>query len=64
MEYMVTKSKEVIEAVGTFSKEQLLGSKRYSDQKDIINVLLTNEKDYSFEEVDQAIDKFMKGKVK
>ncbi len=47
-----------------FSKKQLLVSKRYVDQKDLINVLLADDKIYSFEEVDSLINKFMKGKVK
>lgn len=48
----------------SFSKKQLLVSKRYVDQKDLINVLLADDKIYSFEEVDSLINKFMKGKVK
>lgn len=60
---MVTKKEKekVIEA--TFTKEQLLESKRYKDRKDLINVLLKNEQTYSFKEVDDLIEKYMKGKV-
>lgn len=54
---------EVLENV-TFSKEQILSSKRYRDKKDLVNVLLKNEKSYSLDQVDDLIDKFMKGKVK
>jgi len=48
----------------TFSKNQILSSKKYRDRKDLINVLLKNDKSYSLDEVDDLIDKFMKGKVK
>lgn len=48
----------------TFSKEQLAACKRYRNQKDLVNVLLTDDRLYSFEEVDSLINKFMKGKVK
>ena len=47
-----------------FSKEQLLASKRYGGQKDLINALLADDKMYSFEEVDSMINKVMKGKVR
>lgn len=60
---MVTKKEKekVIEV--TFTKKQLLESKRYRDRKDLINVLLKNEQTYSFKEVDDLIEKYMKGKV-
>jgi len=54
---------EVLEKV-TFSKVQILSSKKYRDKKDLVNVLLNNEKSYSLDEVDDLIDQFMKGKVK
>jgi len=54
---------EVLEKV-TFIKVQILSSKKYRDKKDLINVLLNNEKSYSLDEVDDLIDQFMKGKVK
>lgn len=47
-----------------FTKEQILSSNKYSNRRDILEVLLENEKAYSFEEVDALIDKFMKGEVK
>ena len=48
----------------TFSKEQLVSSYKYRHQRDLINVLLADDRLYSFEEVDSLINKFMKGKVK
>jgi hypothetical protein len=47
-----------------FTKEQLLKSKKYTDRKDIVNVLLKDGQTYSFSEVDALIKKYMKGKVK
>ena len=48
----------------TFSKEQLVSSKKYRNQRDLVKVLLVDDRLYSFEEVDILINKFMKGKVK
>jgi len=48
---------------GTFTKEDFLKSKKYCNRKDIVNALLKNEQSYSFEEVDDLIEKYMKGKV-
>lgn len=47
-----------------YSKEQLLKSKRYSNRKDLLGVLLADENEYSFTEVDAEIEKFMKRGVK
>lgn len=47
-----------------YSKEQLLKSKKYSNRKDLLGVLLDDKKEYSFAEVDAEIDKFMKRGVK
>jgi len=48
----------------TFSKEQILSSKNFRDRKDLLNVLLKDDKEYSIKEVEQQIDGFMKRKVK
>lgn len=47
-----------VEAV--FTKEQILKSKKYRGQRDLINALLVNESSYTLSTVDQMIDKFMK----
>lgn len=46
-----------------FSKEQLLRSARYIKRRDLIGALLKDGVKYSHEEVDAAIEKYMKGKV-
>lgn len=48
----------------THSKEQLLKSQRYMKRRDLLGALLEDDKRYTIEEVDAAIDNFMKGKVK
>lgn len=48
----------------SFTKEQILSSKRYQDRRDAISVVLEDGKSYFLAEVDEMIEKFMKGKVK
>lgn len=47
-----------------FSKEQLLAAVRFQDRKDIVNALLSPDKQYTVEAVEQMIEKYMKGQVK
>lgn len=47
-----------------YSKEQLVGSKKYATKRDIISALLENGKSYTLDEVDALIKKYMKGKVR
>lgn len=47
-----------------FSKEQLLSSERFQGRKDILNALLSSDKQYTVETAEQEITKYMKGKVK
>lgn len=49
----------------TFNKNKILSAERYQHRVDLLGVLLTDGKQYSFDEVDVLLDKFMKkGKVK
>lgn len=52
------------EAVAAFTKDQLLASKRYANRQDILNALLVNGKEYTTEQVDALIEKYMKREVK
>ena len=54
--------KEKIE-VDKFSKEQLVKSSKYKHNRDLVSVLLDDNKKYSIDEVDILIEKYMKGKV-
>lgn len=47
-----------------FSKIQILESKKYFKRKDIINVILENDREYTLEEVDKLIENFMRKVVK
>lgn len=47
-----------------FSKEQLLAAERFQERKDIVNALLSPDKKYTVESVEQMIEKYMKGQVK
>lgn len=47
-----------------YSKEQLLSSKKYKSRRDLLSVLLLDNKKYSTATVDKLIEEFMKGKVK
>ncbi|WFD12210.1 hypothetical protein [Tepidibacter hydrothermalis] len=57
---------ETVESVEvmTFSKEKIISAKKYSNRKDILNELLEDGKEYSFDQVDTLMDDYMKGKVK
>lgn len=55
---------ETVAAELKFTKEQLLNSKKYSNNKDILVALLTDGKSYSHSEVTKLIEDFMKGAVK
>lgn len=46
-----------------YTKESIIGSEKYRNRADILNVLLEDDKTYNLDTVDKMIDKFMKGKV-
>lgn len=47
-----------------FSKEALLNSIRFRNERDLISALLTDSVEYTVEEVETKIMEYMKGKVK
>ena len=55
--------REVKYEKNTYSKDSILKSKKYKSKNDLLKALLKDDKNYSFEEVDAIINKFMKGKV-
>lgn len=63
MDKQIIEKSEIIKE-NIFTKNQLILSKKYSDRKDLLNVLLEDKKSYSIKEVDKLIDNFMKAKVK
>ncbi|EIS9421812.1 hypothetical protein L0865_003653 [Clostridioides difficile] len=44
-----------------FTKEQIVNSKKYVDRKDLLNAILEENELYSFSQVDDRINNFMKG---
>lgn len=50
-------------AVSKYSKEQIIESKKFKSRVDVLNVILDENKTYTIAEVENEINKFMKGKV-
>ncbi len=46
-----------------FTKQQIVNSKRFKDNVDLLNALLKDDKLYTLEEVNKTIEDFRKGKV-
>ncbi len=44
-----------------FTKEQIVNSKKYVNRKDLLNAILEENELYSFSQVDDRINNFMKG---
>lgn len=47
----------------SFTKDQILASKKYSNRRDILSVLLEDSRDYTTKQVEDCINQFMKRKV-
>ncbi len=58
------KEKSAAKIEKLFSKEQLLAAEHFKERKDIVNALLSPDKQYTVEAVEQMIKKYMKGQVK
>ena len=61
---MVKKQKEIADVVETqvsYTKAQIYKAKRYMNQKDIITIMLEEDKRYTFDQVDKLIEQFLKG---
>ena len=54
-------AKDKTPPAGAFDKTALLASEKYGGQRDLLSVLLSDGECYTFEQVDAAIEKFMKG---
>lgn len=63
---MSTKKKPAVSAVkeAKFTKEVLVNSKRFRNERDLVSALLKDDVEYTISEVDIMIQKYMKGKVK
>lgn len=47
-----------------FSKEQILASAKYHNNRDLVDAILDEKKKYTIENVDSLVEKYMKGEVK
>ena len=62
----VNKKEQTAEAVkaAVFSKEQLLAAERFRGRRDVVNALLTEGGQYTIADVEQLIEKYLKGRVR
>lgn len=60
---MATKTQKETKQENVFTKEQILTSKKYSNRRDALGVVLSDDGKYTFDKVDSLLEKFMKGKV-
>lgn len=63
---MSTKKKPAASAVmePKFTKESLVNSKRFRNERDLVSALLKDDEEYAICEVEEMIMNYMKGKVK
>lgn len=47
----------------SFTKEQILSSELYKSRRDLLSAVLEEGKEYSLEDINKAIEIFMKGRV-
>lgn len=45
----------------TYTKDQILKSKKYAHRRDLLGVLLSDKQEYKIAEIDKAIDNYMNG---
>ena len=60
----IDKKAETKAAVITYSKKQIVKSKKYENNVDLVNALLEDDKKYSLADIDRMINSFLKGAVK
>lgn len=47
-----------------FVKSQIIGSDKYKNRADLLNVLLEDDKEYTLSDVDKKLDEFLSKEVK
>ena len=60
---MADKKIEKTTAVPCFTKAQLTASDKYAGRKDLIGALPDDDTEYTVEQADELIEKYLKGKV-
>ena len=58
-----TKKRAVKNEKNGYTKEQLLASKRFRGRKDLAKAVLKENRNYTVEEADLLLKKYLKGKV-
>lgn len=48
----------------TYTKKQIVNSKMFAKNRDLLNVLLSEDEKYSKQEIDEKIENYKKGLVK
>ena len=61
---MNTKDSKPNDVKRMFTKEAILASEQFQNQRDIANAILSDDGTYTIDEVKQKIEKYMKGQVK
>lgn len=46
-----------------YTKESILNSNKYSERKDILSVILKEDEEYTSNDIDDILNKFMKGAI-
>ncbi len=57
-------TKEQLSSPNTFSKEQLTISKRFQENRDLLNALLVHDKRYTIQEAEQMIEQYKRKEVR
>ena len=60
----MTMKKNETKQENVFTKAQIIASKKYSNRRDVLNAILPEDFQGTFDKVDSLLKKFMKGKVK
>jgi len=55
---------EIVASEATFTKEQILHSKKYAHVTDRVNAVLKDDQTYTLDQVEDLIQEFMKVEVK
>ncbi len=58
----MSNKEKTAKAAPTFSKEQIVGFKRYAGRRDLLSVLLQEDRRYTTEQVEKLLADFMKTK--
>lgn len=54
---------EIVNNDNVYTKEQILKSKKYKNRADLLKAILKDSKQYTLDQVNNEIEKFMKRKV-